>query len=145
MLLKLIGHKTWHFGDRPEQANAAKLGATFVIASAIEAMSEAASLVEGYDVSGRSFLEMITSTLFLGPVHAGYGRAIAKQQYEPAGFKMTLALKDVRLVPEAAEHAATPMPFANVLVDDLLDAIAHGAADYDWAALAEVSARRAGR
>jgi 3-hydroxyisobutyrate dehydrogenase-like beta-hydroxyacid dehydrogenase len=103
MLLHVIGHKTWHFGDRPEQANAAKLGANFMIASAIEAMGEAASLVEGYDVSGRSFLEMITSTLFLGPVHAGY---------------------------------------ASVLKDN---AIAHGAADHDWAALAEVSARRAGR
>ena len=145
MLLNLVGQKTWHFGDRPEQANAAKLGANFMIASAIEAMGEAASLVEGYDVSGRSFLEMITSTLFLGPVHAGYGLAIANQQYEPAGFKMTLALKDVRLVLEAAEHAATPMPFASVLKDNLLDAIAHGAANYDWAALAEVSARRAGR
>jgi 3-hydroxyisobutyrate dehydrogenase-like beta-hydroxyacid dehydrogenase len=116
-----------------------------MIASANEAMGEAASLVEGYDVSGRSFLEMITSTLFLGPVHAGYGRAIANQQYEPAGFKMTLALKDLRLVLEAAERAATPMPFASVLKDNLLDAIAHGAADHDWAALAEVSARRAGR
>ena len=70
---------------------------------------------------------------------------IAKRQYEPASFKITLALKDVRLVLEAAEHAATPMPFASVLKDNLLDAIAHGAANHDWAALAEVSARRAER
>ena len=145
MLLDVIGQKTWHFGDRPEQANAAKLRAYFIIAGAIEAMGDAASLVEGYDVSGRSFLEMITSTLFLGPVHAGYGRMIANQQHEPAGFKMTLALKDVQLVLEAAERAATPTPFASVLKDNLLDAIAHGAADHDWTALAEVSARRAVR
>ena len=145
ILLDVIGHETWHFGDRPEQANATKLGANFMIAGAIEAMGEAASPVERYDVSGRSFLEMITSTLFLGPVHAGYGRMIANQQYEPAGFKMTLALNDVRLVLEAAERAATPMPFASFLKDSLLDAIAHGAADHDWAALDEVSARRAGR
>ena len=144
-LLDVIGQKTWRFGDRPEQASAAKLGANFMIASAIEAMGEAASLVRGYDVSGGLFLEMITSTLFLGPVHAGYGGVIANQRYEPAGFKMTLGLKDVRLVLEAAEHAATPMPFASVLKDNLLDAIAHGDADHDWAALAEVSARRAGR
>ncbi len=144
-LLDVIGQKTWRFGDRPEQANAAKLGANFMIASAIEAMGEAASLVEGYDVSGGLFLEMITSTLFLGPVHAGYGGVIANQRYEPAGFKMTLGVKDVRLVLEAAEHSATPMPFASVLKDNLLDAIAHGDADHDWAALAEVSARRAGR
>ena len=57
---------------------------------------------------------------------------------------MTLALKDVRLVLEAAERVATPMPFASVLKDNLLNAIAHGAADHGWAALAEISARRAG-
>ena len=71
MLLDVIGRKTWRLGDRPEQANAAKLGANFMIASAIDAMGEAASLVEGYNVSSGSFLEMITSALFLRLVHAG--------------------------------------------------------------------------
>ncbi len=49
-------------------------------------------------------------------------------------------LKDVRPVLETAEHAATPKPFAGVMQDNLLDAIAHGSADHDGAALAEVSA-----
>ncbi len=144
-LLDVIGQKTWCFGERPEQANAVKLAANFMIASAIEAMGEAASLVEGYGVSGGSFLDMIASTLFAAPVYAGYGGLIARKQYDPAGFKMTLGLKDVRLVLEAADQSATPMPFASVLKDNLLDGIAHGGADRDWAALAEVSARRAGR
>ena len=42
-LLEAIGQKTWRFGERPEQANAVKLAANFMIASAIEAMGEAAS------------------------------------------------------------------------------------------------------
>lgn len=144
-LLDAIGQKTWRFGERPEQANAVKLAANFMIASAIEAMGEAASLVEGYGVSGSSFLDMIASTLFAAPVYAGYGGLIARKQYDPAGFKMTLGLKDVRLVLEAADQSATPMPFASVLKDNFLDGIAHGGADRDWAALAEVAARRAGR
>ncbi len=144
-LLDVIGQKTWRFGDRPEQANAAKLGGNFMIASAIEAMGEAVSLLAGYNIPSNAFLEMIASALFAGPVYAGYGNLIAKQQYQPAGFKMTLALKDLRLVLEAAEQSNTPMPFASVLKDSVLDGLAHGAADCDWAALAEVSARRAGR
>ena len=144
-LLDAMGQKTWRFGDQPEQANAVKLAANFMIASAIEAMGEAASLVEGHGVSGASFLDMIASTLFAAPVYAGYGGLIARKQYDPAGFKMTLGLKDVRLVLEAADQTATPMPFASVLKDNFLDGIAHGGANRDWAALAEVAARRAGR
>lgn len=36
------------------------------------------------------------------------------------------------------------MPFAGVLKDNFLDAMAQGDADLDWAALAKVAARRAG-
>jgi hypothetical protein len=37
------------------------------------------------------------------------------------------------------------MPFASVLRDNLLDAIAHGDGDKDFAGLATVAARRSGR
>ena len=37
-----------------------------------------------------------------------------------------------------------PLPFGSVLRDSFVDAIAHGDADLDWAAVAEVIRRRAG-
>src|SRR5581483_11454285 len=40
--LAAIGQKVWPVGDRPEHANAAKVAGNFMIASAIEAMGEAA-------------------------------------------------------------------------------------------------------
>jgi NAD binding domain of 6-phosphogluconate dehydrogenase len=43
----------------------------------------------------------------------------------------------------AAAHSV-PMPFASVLRDGLMELIATGGADNDWAALALVAARRAG-
>ena len=144
-LLDAIGQKTWRFGERPEQANAVKLAANFMIASAIEAMAEASTLTAGYDVPAAAFLEMIAATLFAAPVYQGYGALIAERRFVPAGFRMTLGLKDVRLVLEAAEAAHVPLPFASVLKDNLLDGIAHGGADSDWAALAQVAVRRAGQ
>ncbi|MDC6726341.1 NAD(P)-dependent oxidoreductase, partial [Leclercia adecarboxylata] len=72
-LLDVLGQKTWRFGERPEQANAVKLAANFMIASAIEAMGEATALAQGHDVAGADFLEMITSTIFAAPVYKGYG------------------------------------------------------------------------
>ena len=144
-LLDAIGQKTWRFGERPEQANAVKLAANFMIASAIEAMAEASTLAAGYDVSPAAFLRMIGATLFAAPVYQGYGTLIAEQRFVPAGFRMTLGLKDIRLALEAGEAAHVPLPFASVLKDNLLDGIAHGGADSDWAALAQVATRRAGQ
>ncbi len=144
-LLDAIGQKTWRFGEQPEQANAVKLAANFMIASAIEAMAEASTLAAGFGVPPGAFLDMIAATLFAAPVYKGYGTLIAERRFVPAGFKMTLGLKDIRLALEAAEAAHVPLPFAGVLKDNLLDGIAHGGANSDWAALAQVAVRRAGQ
>ncbi|MFT9100280.1 MAG: NAD(P)-dependent oxidoreductase [Zymomonas mobilis subsp. pomaceae] len=138
-LLDKIGQKTWYFGDRPEQANVVKLGANFMIASAIEMMGEASTLVEGYDIDVPYFLEMITTTLFAAPVYQGYGGMIAKKQFEPAGFRMTLGLKDIHLAIEAAEERYIPLPFASVVKNNLLEGIAHGWGNKDWASLSIIS------
>ncbi|MNT80513.1 hypothetical protein D3C72_2199810 [compost metagenome] len=53
-------------------------------------------------------------------------------------------MKDVGLALEAGANSHTPMPFASVLKDNFLDAVAQGDADLDWSALAKVAARRAG-
>ncbi|MFP4834492.1 NAD-binding protein, partial [Paraburkholderia sp. BR10879] len=68
-----------------------------------------------------------------------------QRRYEPALFKARLGLKDVRLALAAADATATPMPLASVLRDSLLEAVAHGDGDSDFAVLGKVAARRAGR
>lgn len=144
-LLDVLGAKTWRFGDAPEQANAVKLATNFCLASAIGTMAEASALVRGHDVAPADFLEMITSTVFAAPAYQGYGGLIAREQYSPAGFKMTLGLKDVRLALAAGEATHVPMPLASTLRDGLLEGVANGDGALDWAALAKVSARRAGQ
>lgn len=143
-LFDVLGRKTWPFGEAAELACVAKLSANLMIASAIESMAEASSLAGGYGISRSDFIDMITSTLFAVPVYQGYGKLMVDKQFEPAGFKLSLGLKDVRLALEAGEAAHVPLPFAGVLKDNLLDGMAHGQADQDWASLSEVSARRAG-
>jgi len=142
--LAAIGQKVWPVGDRPECANAVKIAGNFMIASAIEAMGEAAALVRAHNIGSREFLEIMTGTLFSAPVYKGYGAIIAAERYQPAGFEVTLALKDVRLALSAGESARVPMPFASLLRDHLLELIATGGADDDWGALARLAAERAG-
>ena len=144
-LFDAMGTKTWRFGAEPEKANAVKLAGNFMLVSAIEAMGEVSAFAEGHGIPGADVLAMLTGTLFASPVYKNYGAMIMEGRYEPPGFTMRLGLKDVRLALEAGEAAAVPMPFASVLRDNLLDAIAHGDGDRDFAALATVAARRSGR
>jgi 3-hydroxyisobutyrate dehydrogenase-like beta-hydroxyacid dehydrogenase len=143
-LLDVIGQRTWRVGPEPRQANAVKVAGNFMIAAAIESMGEAAVMVQRYGVSSADLLNVLTNTLFAAPVYKGYGALIAERRYEPPGFRLALGLKDMRLVLEAADSARTPMPFASVLHDHLLEAVAQGQGESDWAALAEVARRHAG-
>jgi 3-hydroxyisobutyrate dehydrogenase-like beta-hydroxyacid dehydrogenase len=143
-LLDVIGQKTWRVGDEPSRANVAKIAGNLMVACAIEATAEAAALVRAHGMSAPDVLDAIITSLFNVPVYRGYGDMIAKQQYEPPGFDLVLGMKDVRLALMAGEATNVPLPFASVLRDSFIDAIANGDADKDWSAIARVAARHAG-
>jgi 3-hydroxyisobutyrate dehydrogenase-like beta-hydroxyacid dehydrogenase len=144
-VLDVLGQKTWRVGEEPIRANIVKIAGNFMIGAAIEAMGEATALTRGYGVSAGDFLEIVSNTLFAAPVYKGYGALIAEQRYEPAAFKLTLGLKDIRLALAAGDGANVPLPLASLLRDNMLDAIAVGDGDRDFAALATVAQRRAGQ
>jgi 3-hydroxyisobutyrate dehydrogenase-like beta-hydroxyacid dehydrogenase len=143
-LFDAMGQKTWRFGEDPEKANVVKIAANLMLACAIEAMSETAQLVSSNGVAPKDFLEMITNTVFAAPAYKTYGALIAEERFSPAGFKIPLGLKDVRLALAAGDAVNVPLPFASVLRDNFLDAIANGDGELDWSAIAKVAQRRAG-
>ena len=142
-LLDAMGKATWRVGDEPHKANVVKLGMNFMLASAIESMSEVIALARRNDIPGATVVEILTNTLFAAPAYKVYGPAILDGTFKP-GFKLPLGLKDVRLALAASEQSGAPMPFASVLRDNFVDAIAHGDGDKDWAAISKVALRRAG-
>ena len=142
--LEAMAAKLWPLGEQPERANIVKLSGNFMLASAIESMAEASALARAHGVSAADFLEVMTSTLFAAPAYQGYAKLIATQQFKPAGFSLPLGLKDVLLAQEAAHATHVPLPFAGVLRDSLLEALAAGDEEQDWSALSLVAARRAG-
>lgn len=144
-IFDVLGQKTWRVGEEPIRANIVKVAGNFMIGAAIEAMGEATALTRGYGVSAADFLEIVSNTLFAAPVYKGYGALIAEQRYEPAAFKLTLGLKDIRLALAAGDGANVPLPLASLLRDNMLDAIAAGDGDRDFATLATVAQRRAGQ
>ncbi len=141
-LFDLIGRKTWPLGDKASAANAMKLAANFMIVSAVQAVSEAAVLVTRHGLESKDFVDLISNTIFPGPVYAGYGGLIGERRYEPAAFKAVLGLKDVDLVLAAAKQVSVEMPTAERVRANLQDAIEHGQGEMDLAVLAEVEERR---
>jgi 3-hydroxyisobutyrate dehydrogenase-like beta-hydroxyacid dehydrogenase len=142
-LFDAIGRQTFVVGTEPWQANAVKLCGNFMIASMLEAFGEAFATLRKSNVEPHAFLD-IMSALFGSPVYANYGRLIADGRFDPAGFTLRLALKDVRLVLEVAGECAAPMPLASLIRDHCLSAMAHGQGDLDWSSIAKVHARNAG-
>ncbi|SEM05771.1 NAD(P)-dependent oxidoreductase [Streptacidiphilus jiangxiensis] len=143
-LLSVLGRRVWRLGAEPHLANAHKLAANYLIACAIGAMAEAAALVDAVGGEPADLIGVITDSILPGPVHTGYGTMIADRRYEPAGFRAALGLKDVNLALTAGAEVNVPLPLGGVLRDALLDALAHGDGDRDWAVLAEVARRHAG-
>ena len=142
-LFGAIGRQTFVAGVEPWQANTVKLCGNFMIASMLETFGEAFATLRKSKVAPHLFLDVMNA-LFGSPVYAGYGRIVADEKFEPAGFALRLGLKDVRLVLQAAEECESPMPLASLVRDHLLSGVAQGQAELDWSSVARVIARDAG-
>ena len=137
-LLEVLGMHLYDLGERVEIANAVKLGYHFLIAAAIEAMGEAAALVEQCGADRARFLRMLVeSPLFQGAVYEGYGRMIGERDYSDARFPVAMGLKDMELILQAAEHADVSLPSAQVVYEHLLAAQMSGRSNEDWSVLAD--------
>ncbi|MBW4472765.1 MAG: NAD(P)-dependent oxidoreductase [Stenomitos rutilans HA7619-LM2] len=143
-LLETVGQGVFDFGNEAGAANVVKLAGNFLIISAIEAMAEAFTLAEKNGVDRTQIANLFGQTLFACPIYQNYGRMIAQQQYEPAGFKLALGLKDVTLALQTANASQMPLPLASLLHDRLIAAVANGKGDIDWTGLALTISEEAG-
>ncbi|MBZ5643739.1 MAG: NAD(P)-dependent oxidoreductase [Acidobacteriia bacterium] len=142
-VLDALGRATCVVGPEPWQANVAKLCGNFMIIGMIEAFGEAYATLRKAGVAPQAFLEPMNALLG-SPILALYGRIIAEEKFDPAGFALKLGLKDVRLALAAAEECASPMPLASLVHDHLLAALAQGQGEKDWSSMTQVIARNAG-
>ena len=143
-VLDAMGQGVIVAGDDPVRANVIKVAGNFLLAAAIEAMGEAFALTRKYGVAPAELLDIVNGRLFRSPIYENYGKLIAEERYEPAGFKLKYGLKDVRLALGAADEVAAPMPLASLIRDRYLSGVARGWGDIDWAGLARIAAADAG-
>lgn len=142
-ILASLGQKTFEIGDVPGDANLFKLLGNMMSAAALEMIGEVVAVVRKCGLDPKSFIDIVTSTMFGGRAHKIYGDKIARQAYAP-GFVLPLVLKDVRLALAEAEKLGVPMPSVDVVRDRLITGIARGYGELDWTALGLIAAEEAG-
>jgi 3-hydroxyisobutyrate dehydrogenase-like beta-hydroxyacid dehydrogenase len=143
-LFDAIGQKTFVISAKPSDANLVKLTGNFLVASVLESLGEAFALVRKSGIDSHRYLDIMTNSLFSAPVYKTYGSIIVDEKYSTEGFKMSLALKDMRLALAAADAKSVPMPTASLVRDHLLEGVALGHGESDWSNLARLCARNAG-
>ncbi|HMG36882.1 MAG TPA: NAD(P)-dependent oxidoreductase [Blastocatellia bacterium] len=143
-LFEAMGQKTFVVGDEPSKANVVKIVGNFMLATVIESLGEAFALGGKAGVEPGTLLEILTGTIFPAPVFKSYGSMIAQQKFEPAGFKLSLGLKDVKLALEASDLFEVPLPLASLIRDRFIASMSRGRREWDWSGLAKLSTDDAG-
>ena len=143
-VLDQISSRTVPVGDAAEKANLFKLAGNFMIASEMQVTGEAFALLRKGGVDPALFHDVLAGRLFTGAVFKNYGQMVLDRQYEPAGFALTLGLKDVNLARAAAEELGMTLPTADLLTTNYDEAVRWGWQDKDWSAIGEVPAKKAG-
>jgi 3-hydroxyisobutyrate dehydrogenase-like beta-hydroxyacid dehydrogenase len=142
-LLNSLGQRTFVVGSDPAQANLIKLLGNMMTATTLEIIGEIVAVFRKRGLDAAPFLDILTSTMFGGRAHKIYSAKILAERYTP-GFRLPLALKDVRLALAEADSAGVPLPSVEVVRDRMTSGIARGYGDLDWTALGLIAADEAG-
>ena len=143
-VLEALGPKLWVVGEEPSLANTVKITGNFMIATVLESLAEALAFARKSGIDAAALVDFLTSTLFNAPVYKTYGGLIVEGKHDQVGFALPLGFKDVRLVLQAADSRAVPMPIASLLHDRFVAALARGYEQKDWSVLGRVAAEDAG-
>lgn len=143
VVFEKVAAQYWNVGEDHAKSNLVKLGVNYNLIHALQAIGESVALVESGGVDPNTFMEILTHTAFTGSAYAGYGPMIVNRKYTPPGFSMTLGLKDVKLVEDAANDLGLKLPVATVLHELFEQALTDSELkDLDWSAVAELTRQR---
>jgi 3-hydroxyisobutyrate dehydrogenase-like beta-hydroxyacid dehydrogenase len=143
-LFDAMGQRTFRLGSEPPAANVVKISGNFLLAASIECLGEAIALARKEGLDPHRLVDVLTNTVFTAPFYKTYGTLIADERYRPAGFRLSLGLKDVTLAIDAGNDVTVPLPTASLVRDRMIRGIAQGEADADWSVLGALAAKDAG-
>jgi 3-hydroxyisobutyrate dehydrogenase-like beta-hydroxyacid dehydrogenase len=130
--------KTWRMGSEPVQAQVAKLAANFMISGALQAMAEAAAVLETHGADPGRFLSIMTDSLFSAPVYRSYS-ALIRERVTVVPSELGLVVKDNNFFLSAVQGTNLQLRMAEAIRSSLTQAVASGAGQSWSTALTQVA------
>ena len=127
----------FHLGG-PSAGASMKLVANSTIGAAASALGEALALADALGLRREQVLEILSDSP-VGPTASGKRKNIESHSY-PANFKLSLALKDLRLVRDEAERRDAELHVAPGALEWFERAADEGHGDEDYSAVVETIA-----
>jgi 3-hydroxyisobutyrate dehydrogenase-like beta-hydroxyacid dehydrogenase len=132
-----------NLGPEHAVANGLKLAVNYIVAVNIELMGQVYAFGEKSGIDA-NVLGTVMATLFASPALPGYSERIRARNFDDVGFALPGGLKDVDLFLDASADARAPLPFAGVVRDRFVTALARGLERKDWSAVTEIARQSAG-
>jgi 3-hydroxyisobutyrate dehydrogenase len=134
-----IAQRTFWLGDEPGEGTRMKVVINNWVIGLTEVLAESLALARELAVDQSKVLEVLDGNPVGSPYAQIKGRMMVSESFEPS-FPLALALKDARLVLEAAD-----VPVTRVVAEQMAHAVELGHGDSDMAATYWASIQRIGR
>lgn len=132
-----------YMGEDHKVVNSIKLTMNFMLVSLIELYAEVYTFAEKSGIDPE-FTNQLIMTVLKHPVMEEYTRRIRTRDFEPAAFDLSSGFKDVTLMLLASTQIRAPLPYASIIREKFLTALANDMADKDWSAVTEIARLQAG-
>jgi hypothetical protein len=130
-------------GADAAQAYTMKLAVNFFIVSMIELFGELFAFTDKSGIDPEPMAGLIATMLEHAAIKEYLAR-VSEQRFDDAGFEALTGLKDVTLMLQHSGELRAPLPYANIIRDRLLTAVADGSERLDWSVIAQIARRQAG-
>jgi 3-hydroxyisobutyrate dehydrogenase-like beta-hydroxyacid dehydrogenase len=142
-VLDAYSRATIPVGATPAIANSLKLAVNYMLVAVVDLIGQVFAFGERSDISPQ-LLDMVVQTMFNHPGLQGYASRMRERRFDDVGFDLLGGLKDVQLILDASTETRVPLPFANVVRDKALTAVAHGLGAKDASVVYEITRMQAG-
>jgi 3-hydroxyisobutyrate dehydrogenase-like beta-hydroxyacid dehydrogenase len=132
-----------NLGPDPAVASSLKLAVNYILCVGIDLMGQVYAFAEKSGIDA-NLMGQVMATLFAGPALPGYSDRIRNRAFDEVGFALLAGLKDVDLFLDASAEARAPLPFAAIVRDHVVAALARGLEHKDWSAVSEIARVNAG-
>ena len=136
-VLKSYTQEIMVMGEDPAIAASVKLVGNFFVACLIESLGQTLVFAERRGI-GSEIIANMFKAMMPNPGFQQYLNKILTRDFKSdAGFSLEGGLKDLQLMLDAAAEVHLSLPYANVIRDHCLIALAHGISGCDWSSFTE--------